>query len=546
MGEVWVAHRNAQFSGASKAVAVKLMATAISDLKDSWRLFESEARLSMMLSHSNIVQVFDVGVHDGRGYLAMEWVDGINLAVMMQYLRDRGQSVSYALAAFVIGEMLHGLAYAHMLVEEGETKAIIHRDISPHNVLASVSGEVKITDFGIARVGSEHTSGVHIRGKLRYMPPEQAAGDSRRPATDLFAVGATLHELVSGEGFRAEVPTERLFAHVAAGLTPSLNRPDAPPQLLHLLARLLEQDPFERVQSAGEALVLLREWPGYRDCRTELAEIVRDVSGVEGPRSGLYIAPRTTSWVRSAISTSEKARQPTIATVQAQSGQHECSTYLEHVGSAIEPPRSRPVRGSLRRSRVFAVIALGSIVGIMAGWASSPSLDRSAGWSVVDVAHANMQPESPSKTPVTTPERGFHSSQTRDGIAPPPVRERPREVTPPPVRPSGVTDAAGLGPRRAKAATQRPAEPTKLPAFVTFSSGEFHWLEIEVGSRRLTLDSRASVSLDPGRYTVKLRTDDGSWRSVGRLDLDAEHSYRVDFTLPGGFRLTTDTRPQPP
>ena len=187
MAEVWMARRAAGLA-ASKNLAVKRLARHLADKPEYREMFLAEARLSMLLSHSNIVHVFDAGEEQGEVFLAMEWIDGIDLAELGARLRSEGERLSVIAAAYVVAEVLTALAYAHDLRDEaGEQVTVVHRDISPQNVMLSVSGEVKLMDFGIARLASEETSGLHIKGKVRYMPPEQLRGDSRAPTIDLFA-----------------------------------------------------------------------------------------------------------------------------------------------------------------------------------------------------------------------------------------------------------------------------------------------------------------------------------------------------------------------
>ncbi|MCA9683050.1 MAG: serine/threonine protein kinase, partial [Myxococcales bacterium] len=194
MAEVWMGRRTAM-GGASKTVAIKLMAAKVAHEPEFRRLFTSEARLSMLLNNSNIVQVFDVGEEQGECYMVMEWVDGLNLSQLCKRLSVAGERLPPVVSVYVIAEVLRALSYAHS-VRTDEGSVIVHRDVSPQNVMISTNGEVKIMDFGIARVASEDTSGVHVKGKLRYMPPEQLRGETREPTLDLFAVGAMLHELL--------------------------------------------------------------------------------------------------------------------------------------------------------------------------------------------------------------------------------------------------------------------------------------------------------------------------------------------------------------
>ncbi|MCA9711958.1 MAG: serine/threonine protein kinase, partial [Myxococcales bacterium] len=292
MGEVWAGERQI-LGGTAKRVAVK---TLLSDAAQDARaraMFLEEARLSMLLTNSNIVQVFDVGeAEDGTCYMAMEWVRGMNLAELSAALRARGERLPLVLTAFIVGELLKALAHAHDLDEGGERKTIVHRDASPHTLLLSVAGEVKLMDFGVARFASEETEGRYIKGKLRYMPPEQLRGESRAPTIDLFAVGAVLHELLDGRKFRDTVDEARLYGMIFDGEVPPLRCPEeVPPELEALRVKLLAAQVEERSRSAREAHQMLCRWSGYRDAKFELQDIVRSLVRPEPECAATTVVP---------------------------------------------------------------------------------------------------------------------------------------------------------------------------------------------------------------------------------------------------------------
>jgi hypothetical protein len=274
MAEVWLARQHGAFAGASKQVAIKLMADHLAADPGFQQLFESEVRLSMLLSHSNIVQVFDAGREDGHTYLVMEWVEGLDLSRLEDHMRRSGAAFDVDVAVHVVTEILRGLAYAHRVEHEGRPAGIVHRDVSPQNVLVSVSGEVKLTDFGVARLAIDKTTGHDVRGKLRYMAPEQALGRSRSPTVDLYSVGAILHELLSGTRFRSDHDPDALRVAVLRGDVPAT--PHALPSEVELLRqRLLAADPTQRFQSAEEALAAIEQWPGSRRRTETIAQLCR-------------------------------------------------------------------------------------------------------------------------------------------------------------------------------------------------------------------------------------------------------------------------------
>jgi serine/threonine protein kinase len=286
MAEVWLARKTVGEKG-SKYVALKLIAEHFLGDERYVRMFRAEAELAAVLNHANIVQVFDEGVEDGRSYLVMEWVDGLNLLKLGERLAFVDEQRRYRLASYIIGQLLHALHYAHCIRSVGgHPLGVVHRDVSPQNVLVSNNGEVKLTDFGVAHHNFEESSGMHIKGKVRYMPPEQLTGQSRSPTVDLYAVGALLHELVDGRKFRgAYEDGQDLFTVVLTGQVPPLARP-APPRLDQLRLRLLERDPKRRIQTAEDALALLARVPGYGDARDELRKLCGSATGVVHPRVG--------------------------------------------------------------------------------------------------------------------------------------------------------------------------------------------------------------------------------------------------------------------
>ncbi|MEM9453734.1 MAG: protein kinase [Myxococcota bacterium] len=287
MAEVWVARRALGAKG-SKFVAIKLIADHYVGDERYTRMFRAEAELAAVLSHANIVQVFDEGEDDGRSYLIMEWVDGLNLlklGAVLALLDDDDRR--FRVTSYIMGQLLYALSYAHSITSfDGSPMGVVHRDVSPQNVLISNHGEVKLTDFGVAYHAMEESSGIHVKGKVRYMSPEQLSGKTRSPTVDLYAVGALLHELLDGKKFRGEYEDgQEMFTAVLSGVIPPLTRP-APPELDELRLQLLQPDPADRVQSAEDAIEWLKRFPGHGDARTDLTKLCGSLTGVVRPRAG--------------------------------------------------------------------------------------------------------------------------------------------------------------------------------------------------------------------------------------------------------------------
>ena len=225
-------------------VAVKLLRPEYGRDEAFVARFRQEAYAAASLSHPNVVQVFDYGTDDAGPYIIMEYVDGQDLG---EILRDRG-FVPSAAAARIAMQVADGLAAAHAM-------GIVHRDVKPSNILVSVAGQVKVADFGIARALSEAQLTLHGQtlGSVRYLSPEQARGENVTPATDIYALGLVLSEMLTG---RPVWGGDTAGAVAMARLTedppaPSSIRPDVNPGLDSIVRRALARDPGQRFGSAG-------------------------------------------------------------------------------------------------------------------------------------------------------------------------------------------------------------------------------------------------------------------------------------------------------
>ena len=250
MAAVYRARRHGA-SGFSKQVALKLLLPEHEHDAELQRLLIAEAKLGAAMAHRNLVSVFDLGVDDGRYYAVMELVEGGDLRTL--------GSPSEALALFIVEEIGSALAYVHGFTDErGRPLGLVHRDISPSNVLVSRGGGVKLADYGIAKATklAEQTRARIVRGKYAYLSPEQLDGAALSPATDQFALGVTLVELVSGHRpFDGDNPVQ-IMDRICEG-DPDLV--GVPPDLLPLVQRCLQGDPAARYPDLHALLVDLRD-----------------------------------------------------------------------------------------------------------------------------------------------------------------------------------------------------------------------------------------------------------------------------------------------
>lgn len=285
MAEAFEAVRHGP-AGFTQRVCLKRMLEQNLAVPSAVELFLDEARLSAHLRCASIVQVYDFGEADGSYYMALELVEGENLEALLQSLTSANQRLPVHIVLYIASALLNALDYAHTLASDGEPLGIVHRDVSPSNVLISLRGEVKLTDFGIAKArGRRHrTRSGYTKGKLAYMSPEQARGEALDRRSDLFSLGIVLYELLTNR-HPFESPTElELLKNIQAARFPAIEQlaPDAPVSLRLLLERLLRSKPDRRLGSAAEALQLLSFTASPYQLQQELAAIVtRHRSGAQ-------------------------------------------------------------------------------------------------------------------------------------------------------------------------------------------------------------------------------------------------------------------------
>ncbi len=263
MAEVWRAEV-AGPAGFVKQVAVKLVRADRGDDDEMVRMFLQEARLAGSLHHANIVHVFDLDFIEGRYAIAMELVHSKSLREVLDRCRELNVRFGLSRAVHVAEQVARALAYAHRPVAEGGVAGLVHRDVSPHNILVSFEGEVKLTDFGIARVpgtGSLTGPGM-LKGKLGYMAPEQANERPTDARADLFALGVVLWETCTGQRLFArdnEAATLRAVTGDDRIVPPSYWNESVPPELDAVVLGALERDPARRTATADEMAGRLAE-----------------------------------------------------------------------------------------------------------------------------------------------------------------------------------------------------------------------------------------------------------------------------------------------
>lgn len=283
-----------------KTVAVKTILERFAADAEFVRMFIGEAKLVANLVHENIVQVYDLGLSDGRYYIVMEYVDGLNLETYIRTHIDRGAPLPIELGAFIASRVCRGLDYAHQRTDrDGVSLGIVHRDISPKNVLVNYEGVVKITDFGIAKAREVMEQDEELLvGRLEYMSPEQATRKPTDGRADLYALGVLTHELLTGElPSRGAWSLQRLHRLGVSFPKPVREiRPEIPEDLASIVDRALQPDPDQRFDSASEmgyALEYHLYHEGYGPTNVTLRDYLKKQfpSGVTRQVQGLKTEP---------------------------------------------------------------------------------------------------------------------------------------------------------------------------------------------------------------------------------------------------------------
>ncbi|XXF75680.1 protein kinase [Myxococcaceae bacterium GXIMD 01537] len=257
MAEVFLAKASGPFGFEKQLVLKRILPHLVED-PQFVEMFLAEAKLAARLNHANIVQIFDFGMENDAYFIAMEYVDGIDLRTLCQRALAHGSPLSYPIGIRAVSLACEGLSYAHELTdsETGEPLKLIHRDISPDNILVSRTGGVKVVDFGIAKAanaGHVTRSGI-LKGKLPYMAPEYILGEEIDARADIYALGVVLHEMVTGRRPYENTNEVLLARAVIEGSLPDVRtfRADVPEQLVQILSRALAKDRALRYANCRE------------------------------------------------------------------------------------------------------------------------------------------------------------------------------------------------------------------------------------------------------------------------------------------------------
>jgi len=346
--------------GFEKLLAVKKILPHCSADKEFITMLTDEAKLSVLLSHANIVQVYDLGKVGDDYFISMEFINGPNLRDIIYKCKDKNIPFPEALAVYIASEVCKGLDYAHRKTDQNNRPLnIVHRDISPQNILISYEGEVKIVDFGIAKAAMNisHTMAGILKGKIAYMSPEQALGKSVDYKTDIFSTGIVLYEMLTQEKlFTGESQFEVLKKIRTTKITEETLPDKIKPELRKILAKALAYYPKDRYDSAGQMQVDLTRYlyKNYVDFTPQqLATFVKTLFEEEiKKQQELAARDAALEAQTSSINIAEEALQENIVHREetAITLKHEAGTGL---GTGyINPPPSSRWKNILKKSAV--------------------------------------------------------------------------------------------------------------------------------------------------------------------------------------------------
>ena len=298
MAEVFLASQSGDIGGFQRQLAIKRMFPHLVDRDDIISMFIDEARIAARLQHPNIVQIYDLGEQDGTFFIAMEYVEGLDLRRVCELGVKQGNFITRPLAVHIISQVARGLGYAHeRRGPDGEPMQIVHRDISPQNVLISVGGDVKLCDFGIAKAENRltETQAGEFKGKFSYMSPEQFGQGHLDHRSDIFALGILLYETTVGTRLFQGDSSYETMRKITDGEVrpPSEIRSDYPPELERITLKALALKPEDRFTSAHAMEQALQDWLFDARVRVGPRQLGAYIQALDSaPENGGDVAPR--------------------------------------------------------------------------------------------------------------------------------------------------------------------------------------------------------------------------------------------------------------
>jgi hypothetical protein len=505
MAEVFKA-KLAAAAGTEKLVCIKRILPQLSRNQDFLSLFVKEAKIALPLTHGNITQVFDFGEENGVYYLAMEYIAGRNLHEVLKRVKETEGKLDVAACLHIAAEVCKGLQYAHGYVDgAGQRQIVVHRDVTPHNILISYNGEVKLTDFGIALAAAKVTGGDDgvVRGKACYLSPEQVSGHPAVPASDIFSLGAVLYEVLTGIRIFDAESEDVALQKVRALEVPPPSRANAEVDeaIDAIVLKALARDTGDRYARAGDMQVALtqalhRRWPDFTADR--LAGAMKELFAWE-------------------ISVAEGASDPgrdrllfqlSRAGVKVDAANPTTSELLD-LGTVVIPGATPPPRK--RWSRALPLLGVGAAL-VVAGTVAAFIFLRPAGGG-------RSRADASGAEPRTTVDRRQTDHLAPTSVAAEPVAARDPE----PVETTGPAARAG--------GTARPARrPTG-----TINCNSWPWSVVYLDGRRLGGNTPLfRVKVPAGRHLIRFLNPELRLSREVQVQVEAGEEKTVAVSLQPG------------
>lgn len=564
MGEVLLAKAEGP-GGFAKTVVLKRILPELVQDPQFVRMFLDEAKLAALLNHPNIVQVYDFGEDRGVYYLAMEFIDGDSVRNAIRHFALRGAAFPPRTAAFLLSGVCEALHYAHGLRDEhGASYNIIHRDVTPENILVSSAGVPKIVDFGVAKAATNatKTQGGALKGKYAYMAPEQIRGGSADRRIDLYALGVTLYEMLAGRlPYALESEMRLLHDILTANVRPLREaNPEVPEALAACVARAMAPEPADRFPDARAFQRALDEYlaaSGSRPTSDELAQLVAEVrrerkssedatqwsgpKGVPGfPSLGAALRPDgalldiaaeavAATFVRQQVA-GAPVESPAPAAPASPKGPSELGALRAPPEAAAptvaveDSPSRRPIL--VGASVAAAVVAFGTI-GLLAA-RRGVMTDAVATAPTADPPARPAQAAPSTEVTIATP-----VALATPATAPAPSAiERPATARQGPASPQGPNE---IGPSRAPA-----PEVVGGEGLLTLRSDP--WCDVYVDGRKIGPTPLYRAPVPAGRRTIVLRNDAAGAQRTLSLDVPPGKEVKRAIVFPRG-RLTVRVKP---
>jgi serine/threonine protein kinase len=546
MAETFVAIRRGP-GGFTQRVCLKLVLPFFREDEEFVKLFQREARLAAKLRHSNIVGVIDYGEIAGRSYMALELVDGVDLRVLLD--AESGGKLSPERVALFGHDLAAALDHAHNPprdsdVDGGASGAIVHRDISPSNVLISVHGEIMLSDFGVAKAvtGSSRQQSA-VKGKIPYMSPEQLRLEPLDGRADLFGVGVVLFEALCGtrpyEG--GHDPATIMLILEGKHLPLASLAPGAPPELCALIDRLIEPDRENRPASAAQLIELLDPYVPSPRARRVLGKRVAELRPPERslqelgelatarrPKEG---DPAGDEEQISGIVGAGEGRKNALSSPEASGASPEWSSGVFPDAAPEDKPERRGPRALIVLALMALLIAGGSFAWLTArraGPEDTPVSEEATADAVAAVPVAaepvGAEPvaaEPVAAEPVIVADADERATEPKTGEA-----EQPSETE------AAIEPEPSAGDTRAAKAAPKP-KPRPLPAVstpATLTVVVYPWGEVWINGKPRGAAPLKNLSLEPGRYQISAGQGEPTVTQTIRLKPGQQKKLKLDVT----------------